>query len=266
MSFTKIIPFFNFSDIKTYVHYLANNGKKDYYGPLHAKKITLEIKKYIDDEITVNNLISIHVYKLKTKKNDCINNNFIISKAIVCVQQAKRGGYIIINELNTSKRFKLKDDKIIILSPLSRYHVSKVFRGRLVIIVLEMFIPSMQILLINNKNVKFTNNIKLFYPVKGDQIFIIKQITNVLNKVVCTQVLINQNWYSVVNAGCSKLLLPSICFGRSISVNCDNVDVKSVINNIGIIFNSVPFNYILPQKIIYNNFEFSEKVLYCKLC
>ncbi|ABQ43603.1 hypothetical protein [Tanapox virus] len=262
----RVIPFFNFSDIKTYVHYLANNGKKNYYGPCHARKITLEIKKHIDDEITVNNLINIHVYKLKTnKKKYYFINDFIISKVIICIQQAKKGGCIIINELNNRKQFKLKDDKIIILSPLSRYYVSKVLKGKLIIIILEMYIPSMQNLLIKNKNVNFANNLKVLYPINGDIIFLIKQISY-LNKIICTQILINQQWYCIVNAGSNKLLLPSVCIGKSISLDYNEVhtNIDFVIKNSNI-FDNIPFNYIFPQKVIYNNIELNEKVIYCKI-
>ncbi|AVI09623.1 hypothetical protein [Sheeppox virus] len=263
------IPFFDIIKIKTQVLDLLCMNITKYYNEEHVNIIVKEIEQYINEKVFVKNLISIRCFNKKGCDKNVQNFNTSFSKALICIKSAKKGGVMVIfNKATKNKKVVYpSSNHIILLNPLSYYTISKVNRGSVIMMVLDIDIPSMRIMYKSINNVKYSNVLSLLFPFfKNEFVFALKQLIDINNnQVLCEQIVINREYYTVISTNLKKFYIPSICFGKKIidfNYGYDDFN-EDIINKI--INSDTPFDFISPQKSIIDASLVYEKVIYGKI-
>ncbi|QAV35284.1 m126R [Myxoma virus] len=262
----KIIPFFNPLDIKRQVTNLYDAGTLSYRHPEHIAFILTEVEHRLNERVYTKEPIQIvrfdkhSVYKQEMPSP--------LSKVIICLQCAKKGGNIVISGtiMSQKKVITLNVNSMILLSPLTEYTVSNVTKGQLIAITLDVDIPSIRIIYTSVERIHYGSTLLVLSPfAKQDVVFFVKQLLDEDYKVVCEQILINKEWYTIIKTEQKNLYIQSRCFGKALlhfNFVYDHFDTSTIEY---IINTPIPFSMVSPQKKIYTSRVMYEKALYGKL-
>ncbi|AAF18009.1 gp126R [Rabbit fibroma virus] len=262
----KIIPFFNPLDIKNQVTNLYDAGSLSYRHPEHIAFILTEVEHRLNERVYTKEPIQIMRFdKHSVYKQEAPSP---LSKVIICLQRAKKGGNIVVYDtvMSQKKVITLNVNSMVLLSPLIEYTVSNVTKGQLIAIALDIDIPSIRIIYTSIERIRYGSTLIVLSPFgKQDIVFFVKQLLDEHFKVVCEQILINKEWYTIIKTDQKNLYITSRCFGKALlhfNFVYDQFD-KSTIEYI--INTHIPFNLVSPQKKIYTSRVMYEKALYGKL-
>ncbi|ASK51336.1 hypothetical protein EPTV-WA-135 [Eptesipox virus] len=239
-----------------------------YYKKDHIDLITKQLYRHYNDIVFVKNEIKIFSTEVDNIVNIKTTENNIICKVIMCINSANKGGLIYMIDNFTTKRrmVHLNKNCFIVVYPNVKVSFTPVTFGCSAIAIIECIIQPLTILYTLTNNVYYTNNLKTILPKYDDEvIFAIKRVTDAItNKIICTQILINKEWYIIVKYNNKKLYFPSICFGKPILnfnfiANINKNDIKDIVNL------SFPFNECPYKKSIFGNKVVVEQILFCKI-
>nr|WGO62751.1 hypothetical protein [Wadden Sea poxvirus] len=265
-SLFKTIPFFGFSKIRDDIITSIDITKSEYYNNMYVNFIASEIQHYIDEVISINDRIHIKIITDKTKYNyyDEYNEDFVFTKAIVCLKSTKGGLLIISNKINGNKNIiDLNTDYITLISPLATYNIAPIINGSIILTILYINIPSMRVYNVFKNNILYSTHFDTLKLLQNECMFIVKRLDDFKTKKrICDQIFINGEWYTILNTKYKKTYIPSICFGKTnieYKYSYINIDIDSIISE------NFPFDIIHPKIYVYKYMIVEEKILYGKI-
>ncbi|APG58348.1 protein A37 [BeAn 58058 virus] len=264
------VPFYNNFKIRDAVLELLNKDITEYKDDNHINILLSDLYKHKDEPIYINDTtIKINEFVYKDKFTSQIDNNNI-TRVIVCIKQAKKGGRVTFSnkKTNDKKTIRLNTSFIILLKSVAVYTISNVVKGRMVILTFDINIPSLRVVDIKlNNDIMYSNIYINIVPIlTSEYVFVLKQLSyKLVGNVFCEQIYINRKWYTIITLNNKRYYMKSICFGTFIPQisfkrnDFNNSIITKIINNI------LPFDNIYPKKIIFDNMVVYEKILFGKI-
>ncbi|AOP31847.1 hypothetical protein BI079_gp157 [Volepox virus] len=250
-----IFPIFGISKIRSFIS--SNSECREYIDGDHQKIITDEINRQMDESVILNSILHVEV----------INNNEMfhlaphrLSTIIICIMST--GGCVISidNGNNRKNILTVPTDHVVIVSPLSKCAV--VSTGPTTILTVDADIPSKRLFTTFANDILYTNNLSLI-DIMPLSIFIIRRITDFLDRHICDQIFANNKWYSIITIDDKQFPVPSNCIGMSSAKYINSsIEQDTLVHLCNI---DHPFDSVYKKMQVYNSIPIKEQILYCRM-
>ncbi|AKJ93787.1 hypothetical protein RCNV-85A-142 [Raccoonpox virus] len=250
-----MFPVFGISKIRTFIS--SNSECKEYIDAEHQKIISDEINRQMDESVILNSILHVEV----------INDNEMfhlvphrLSTIIICISSI--GGCVISinNGTNDKHILTVPTDHVVIISPLSKCVV--VSTGTTTILTVDADIPSKRLLTTFTNDMLYVNNLSLidYIPLS---VFIIRRITDFLDRHICDQIFANNKWYSIITIDDKQFPIPSNCIGMSSAKYINSsIDQDTLVHLCNL---EHPFDSVYKKFQVYNSTPIKEQILYCRM-
>ncbi|AST09349.1 hypothetical protein Murmansk-154 [Murmansk poxvirus] len=254
MDIIDTFPLFGISKIVKYVSSITQY-QYAYIDKEHSKTLAADISRQLDEKVYINDLL--YVTKLD------INNTHqqlpsTLCTLVVCLSSFG-GSLISIDDNKDNKQIiSLIPNHAVIVDPLKYFCVFT--KGEMTMLYVTIDVPSKRLFRLDLDNILYSNNTDLL----GDDVFVIRKITDYSNKHICTQIFTNDKWYSIVEIEDKKFPVHSTCIGTTsskyVTSSIDNKMLETVCNT------DHPFDSIVKKHQLFNSMPVKEQILYGKIC
>ncbi|AUL80318.1 hypothetical protein [Vaccinia virus] len=250
----EIFPVFGISKISNFI---TNNDCRYYIDTEHQKIISVEINRQMDETVVLTNILSVEVV------NDNEMYHFIphrLSTSILCISSV--GGCVISidNDVNGKNIRTCPIDHAVIISPLSKCLV--VSKGPTTILVVKADIPSKRLVRTFTNDILYVNNLSLinYLPLS---VFIIRQVTDYLDRHMCDQIFANNKWYSIITIDNKQFPIPSNCINMSSAKYINSrIEQDTLIHGGNL---EHPFDLVYNKMQSYKSVPIKEQILYGRI-
>ncbi|QED21188.1 hypothetical protein [Borealpox virus] len=249
-----MFPIFGISKISTFI---TNSNCRYYIDAEHQKIISDEINRQMDETVILNSILNIEV----------VNDNEMfhliphkLSTIILCI--CSSGGCVISinNDENDKHILTFPIDHAVVVSPLSKCVV--VSKGPTTILIVHADIPSKRLITSVTNDILYVNNLSLidYFPLS---VFIIRRITDYLDRHICDQIFANDKWYSIITIDNKQFPVPSNCIGMSSARYIhSSIDQDTLVHVCNL---EHPFDSVCKKMQLFNSVPIKEQILYGRI-
>ncbi|UZV13193.1 CPXV173 protein [Monkeypox virus] len=250
----EIFPVFGISKISNFI---ANNDCRYYIDVEHQKIISDEINRQMDETVLLTNILSVEVV------NDNEMYHLIphrLSTIILCISSV--GGCVISidNDVNDKNILTFPINHAVIISPLSKCVV--VSKGPTTILVVKADIPSKRLVTSFTNDILYVNNLSLINYLPSS-VFIIRRVTDYLDRHICDQIFANNKWYSIITIDDKQYPIPSNCIGMSSAKYINSSIEQDILIHVCNLEH--PFDSVYKKMQSYNSLPIKEQILYGRI-